>query len=209
MKPNSASRFYLITGPVALVQNAKLSLSQSESGSQNIPTSLGTSYGWCVLVGWQESVVSWLRFGLQVHLPILNQSVRYTEITLSPDFEIKEDPTTGTVYYSRKVTRNRFVSRWSTAPSFSLVGDFHTKNSGLGARLGCGIQGWYAWSATNSPEVSFRARPSVSGQLYSRFKNWEFNLQVSRFTLQSGSVPAFDDASSINLLLGLGIGKRF
>ena len=203
VKPSS--RFYFLTGPSVLQQEARFANTKKEV---KIPTRLSVAYGWFAALGYQEALTSWLRVGAQAGVSFLNQTLEYTKTKSQvPVFEVA--PVTGALNVQSTTRYKETANRWLITPSVDLLLDIHTTSSGLGVRLGGGILGWYGTGVEGSTSSPLLLRPQFRTQVYTRLKNWELNLGLQSFSVATNAIPVFETAKSQNWMVGVGIGKRW
>jgi len=203
------SRFYLHSGPFGLSQNAQLKQSQiSQFEGSAKPEAIGQAYGWNLAFGYQESVLKNMHLGFETNFGFVHQEINYTEVRKkTADFSI--DPNTGALQVKSTTEEEKTSTRWVGCYGISFLIDLHTSNLLYGIRLGGGMLAWQSFKGNNSSQTAFKIKPKLQLQAYSRLGNWEVNVGIRYFNLNSDAIPVFTGTSSQNLLFGVGIGKRF
>lgn len=207
-RPKAESHWYVLTGPLALAQNARVQLPAADGYGNLVPGSIETSYGWSLALGYQEEVHSLFRMGIQAGVSFYYQQCEASR-KLRGSGQVVIDSATGAFQIRRGTLEQFQFSRWVYAPSLRLLGDLHSRNSRYGIRVGAGLAVWQGLASASVAASAFSLQPDGCVQLYVRQKDWEFNLQVQAQRINKDAIPGFEKARSQNLVLGFQIGKRF
>ena len=207
-RPRAQSRWYVLTGPLALAQNARVQLPSADGYGNLVPGSIATSYGWSLAVGYQEELHSLFRIGIQSGVSIYFQQCEASR-KLRGSGQVVIDSATGTFQIRTGTVEEFRFWRWVLAPSVMLLGDLHSRNSRYGIRFGAGLAAWQGLGSATVMASAFSLRPNGCVQLYLRQKDWEFNFQVQAQRINKDAIPGFEKARSQNLVFGFQIGKRF